>query len=208
LKIGLDIDGVILDFERTMSSYAELYDLLILKKDGVINDKEFNYLKRYNWTEDETKSFIDDYLVYATINSTSFIPLIKEMFELFKIENCQFEFITSRGSLKKETKLAVIEVFKKNGLPIDHIHWEVTDKVSKCMELGINIMIDDNPTICKELQNNKIKTLYFRDKDSEKITENEYLKEVSNVGEICRFVFNFTGLKNSTETYAKILKRS
>ena len=25
MKIGIDIDGVILDFERTMNSYAELY---------------------------------------------------------------------------------------------------------------------------------------------------------------------------------------
>ena len=32
MKIGLDIDGVLLDFERTMRSYAELYDLLILRK--------------------------------------------------------------------------------------------------------------------------------------------------------------------------------
>ena len=29
MKIGLDIDGVILDFERTMRCYAELYDLFI-----------------------------------------------------------------------------------------------------------------------------------------------------------------------------------
>ena len=35
MKIGLDIDGIILDFERTMRSYAKLYDLLILRKDGV-----------------------------------------------------------------------------------------------------------------------------------------------------------------------------
>ena len=35
MKIGIDIDGVILDFERTMRSYAELYDFLILKKEGV-----------------------------------------------------------------------------------------------------------------------------------------------------------------------------
>ena len=35
MKIGIDIDGVILDFERTMNSYAELYDLLILGKSGV-----------------------------------------------------------------------------------------------------------------------------------------------------------------------------
>ncbi len=63
MKIGLDIDGIILDFERTMRSYAELYDLLILRKDGVKDSNQFDYLKRYNWTDDEKKSFINNYLV-------------------------------------------------------------------------------------------------------------------------------------------------
>ena len=48
MKIGLDIDGVILDFERTMRCYAEIYDLLILKKNGVRKENEFDYLKRYD----------------------------------------------------------------------------------------------------------------------------------------------------------------
>ena len=104
MKIGLDIDGVILDFERTMRTYAELYDLLILKKDGVKDSSQFDYLKRYDWTQEEKKNFIDNYLVYATINRTPLIPLAKEMLELFQLEGYGFIFITSRGALKKETK--------------------------------------------------------------------------------------------------------
>ena len=42
MKIGLDIDGIILDFERTMRVYAELYDLLILRKNGVKNSNEID----------------------------------------------------------------------------------------------------------------------------------------------------------------------
>ena len=48
MKVGIDIDGIILDFERTMRTYAELYDLLILRKNGVVNPNEFDYLKRYD----------------------------------------------------------------------------------------------------------------------------------------------------------------
>ena len=70
MRVGLDIDGVILDFERVMRTYAEMYDLLILNKCDVINDNEFDYLKRYVWSEKEKKAFIDDYLVYATLHST------------------------------------------------------------------------------------------------------------------------------------------
>ena len=205
MKIGLDIDGIILDYERTMRTYAELYDLLILRKNGIKDSKKFNYLKRYDWTEEEKKDFIDNYLIHATINSTPLIPLVKEMLELFLIEGYEFEFITARGILKKETKEAVIKVFKKNNLPTDNIHWGVKDKISKCKELRINIMIEDNPKTCSLLKKNKIKTLYFRDKDNKKIKEDEYLKEVSNVGEICRYLFKEKGLKNSQEKYEEIL---
>lgn len=207
MKIGLDIDGIILDFERTMRTYAELYDLLILRKNGVENSRQFDYLKRYDWTDEEKKNFIDRYLVYATINSTRLIPLVKEMLELFQLEGYEFLFITARGLLKKETKEAVIQVFQKNNIPIDNIYWGVKDKVSKCDELGIDIMIEDNPSTCKLLRDNKIKTLYFRDKDNEKIQNGEFLTEVSNVGEICRYIFTSNGFKNSIEKYEKILIR-
>lgn len=207
MKIGLDIDGIILDFERTMRTYAELYDLLILRKNGVENSRQFDYLKRYDWTDEEKKNFIDRYLVYATINSTPLIPLVKEMLELFQLEGYEFLFITARGLLKKETKEAVIQVFQKNNIPIDNIYWGVKDKVSKCDELGIDIMIEDNPSTCKLLRDNKIKTLYFRDKDNEKVQNDEFLTEVSNVGEICRYIFTSNGFKNSIEKYEKILIR-
>ena len=207
MKIGLDIDGIILDFERTMRTYAELYDLLILRKNGVKNSRQFDYLKRYDWTDEEKKNFIDRYLVYATINSTPLIPLVKEMLELFQLEGYEFLFITARGLLKKETKEAVIQVFQKNNIPIDNIYWGVKDKVSKCDELGLDIMIEDNPSTGKLLRDNEIKTLYFRDKDNEKIQNGEFLTEVSNVGEICRYIFTSNGFKNSIEKYEKILIR-
>lgn len=208
MKIGIDVDGIILDFERTMRSYAELYDLLILRKNGVKNVKQFDYLKRYAWTKKEKDDFINNYLVHATLYKTPLIPLAKEMLELLKIEGYKVEFITARGLLKKETKESVIQVFKKNNLDIKNINWATKDKVSKCLELGIDIMIEDNPNICKLLQKAKIKTLYFRDKGNEKLKEDKYLTEVSNVGEICRYIFTSKGLKNNQEIYNDILKSS
>ncbi len=101
----------------------------------------------------------------------------------------------------------MIQVFKRNDLPVNNIHWGVKDKVSKCIELGIDFMIEDNPSTCKLLQSKKIKTLYFRDKDNEIIKESEYLKEVSNVGEICRCILNINGLKNNQDVYERILRR-
>lgn len=208
MKIGIDIDGIILDFERTMRTYAELYDLLILRKNGVVNPNEFDYLKRYDWTEEERTRFIDDYLVYATINSTPLIPLVKEMLKLFKVEGINYTFITSRGLLRKDTKNAVLTVFEKNDLPTDNIYFGVEDKVLKCKQLGIDIMIEDKPSTCKLLRDENIKTLYFRDKENEKLDEDSYLIEVSNIGEICRCIFKINGLRNSSSTYNRILKKA
>ena len=208
MKVGIDIDGIILDFERTMRTYAELYDLLILRKNGVVNPNEFDYLKRYDWIEEERTRFINDYLVYATINSTPLIPLVKEMLKLFKVEGINYTFITSRGLLRKDTKNAVLTVFEKNDLPTDNIYFGVENKVLKCKELGIDIMIEDKPSTCKLLRDQNIKTLYFRDKGNEKLDEDSYLIEVSNIGEICRCIFKINGLRNSGSTYNRILKKA
>lgn len=123
------------------------------------------------------------------------------MLELFKVEGYEFLFITSRGLLKRETKEAVKKVFEKNSIPTDNIYWGIKDKLTECKNLGIYLMIDDNPDTCKLLRDNKITTLYFRDKN------NEYLVEVSNIGEICRYIFTLNGFKNSQETYEKIVKK-
>ena len=39
MKIGIDIDGVILDYETKLRVYAEIYDVLELKGRGIINKK-------------------------------------------------------------------------------------------------------------------------------------------------------------------------
>lgn len=204
MLVGIDIDGIILDFERTMRSIAEIYDTLILNKNGVVND-EFNYLKRYDWTEEERKNFIDDYLVYATLNLTPFIPLAKEMLKIFDVEGIKYVFITARGSLKKDTIDAVKEVFRNNGIDTDKIYFGVTDKVSKCIELGVDYMIEDNPDTVDKLISNKINTIYFRDKDS-RVIEGDYLKNVSNIGDIVRYLISINGKKNSSDVFKKLLK--
>jgi len=49
-------------------------------------------------------------------------------------------------------------------------------------------MIDDSYDVCKKLSLNEIKTIYFRDKEMKVLEQNKNLKEVSNWGEICRYI--------------------
>ena len=204
MRIGIDIDGVIIDFERTMNTYAEMYDLLILRKKGKINSS-CNYPEKYDWNCEEIANFTKEYMPYATRNLTPFVPLAKEMLEILELEGIEYFFITSRGLINKNSKNEIINLFKKNNIRVDNIYFKVKDKVKLCKQLNIDIMIEDTPNICKNLSKNKIEVLYFRDKNSEIIKENNYLKEVSNTGEILRYIINKNKLRNTSCSYQKIL---
>ena len=49
MKIGIDIDRVILDYERVLKTYGDLYDFIELKKDGIINRNEQYLRNRYDF---------------------------------------------------------------------------------------------------------------------------------------------------------------
>ena len=60
-------------------------------------------------------------------------------------------------------------------------------KIEKCLELGIDFIIDDDPITCLEASQNNIKALYFKNNASDCLEENEYLKNVHNWGEIYKY---------------------
>lgn len=188
MRIGIDIDGVILDFERQMSFYAEIYDLLVLKKDGVVNKKAFSYLRRYNWTKEETKDFVDKYLIKGTMDC-NVIPGAKEVIDMLSLYN-EIYIITARGGIKKETISYVKNKLFENKINVSNICFNIKDKLEIVKKLNIDVMIEDNPDTCKILSSNGIKSLYLRDKNSRVLEENEYLIEVDNWGEILRILIN------------------
>ena len=189
MKIGIDADGVILDYERVVRAKAEIFDLLELKGNGVVNKEEHHFQKIYNWSETQILDFINKFFM----ESNKVTPLVagaKEVINYLKQDGHELIVITARGGFIEEMKDAAEEIFAKNNLTFDKIYWKADDKLSICQKENIDVMIDDYYVICEEISRNKIKTLYFRDKDMKKLQENEYLKEVSNWGEIYRYIKN------------------
>lgn len=183
--IGVDIDGIILDFERVIRTYAEMYDLLWLKKDGKKNN-EFFYMKQYDWTDEEKQAFKDFYLPYATRKS----PLVAgaiEALTILKSLGYKIVLITARGAMNPEIIEIVNEVLDLFGVPYDDIFFKQFDKVKVAKELGIKYMIDDSPHIVSSLADEGISSLYFRDKYAP-IIEHNLITEVSNWGEILRIL--------------------
>lgn len=189
MKIGLDVDGVILNSENEIRLKAELYDLLELKGKGVVHPNEFLNCDRYDWTKEELDNFRKKYFVEAS-NDSYPMPGAKQVLEKLRKDEHKLVIITARGITIKEMKQAAINKFKEYNLEFDQYFWEEESKLDICKKENIDVMIDDKASICKATSENKIKTLYFRDVNREKLEENEYLKEVNNWGEIYRYIYN------------------
>lgn len=191
MKIGLDIDGVIFNTENEIRVNAELYDLLELKGKGVAHPNGVIEEERYDWTKQQLDIFRRTYLIQSS-NDAGLMPGAKKVLEKLKKDGHELIIITARGLSVKEMKQTAIDKFKKHGLEFDKYYWEQENKLEACKKENIDIMIDDRATICNLTSKNKIKTLYFRDVNREKLKENEYLKEVNNWGEIYRYIYNLS----------------
>ena len=189
MKIGLDVDGVILDYARVLRVYGELYDFIELKKDGVVNKNELLLRKRYNWTEEERMNFIDKYFVKLS-KQTELVPGAKEVIQLLQKEEHELIVISARGVPIEEMEEVAKEKFKKENLTFSKFYWKQLDKLEVAQKEQIDYMIDDSYEVCKKLSENGIKTIYFRDKDMKKLEESENLIEVNNWGEIYRVIKN------------------
>jgi len=189
MKIGIDLDGVVIDSETTFRTYEEIFDIDTLKGNHLINKEEPKFQARYNWTKEQEKEFIDKYFLTVSKES-NLMSGFKEVYNLLKKQGHEFIVITARGRFIKEMKDDAIRVLKENKIEFDKYYWNIEDKLEICKREKIDIMIDDDWRIVQNLANNKIKTLYFRDTNLVKLEENEYIKEVNNWGEIYRKIYN------------------
>lgn len=187
MKIGIDIDGVILDYQRVLNTYGDLYDFIELKKDGIVSKNELYLRKKYNWTDEERMNFVNKYFLKLS-KQTHLIPGTKDVINMLKNEENELIIISARGGMIEEMKDVAINKFEKEGLSFDKYYWKQEDKLDVAKKEKIDVMIDDSYDVCKKLSSNGIKTIYFREKDMKKLEENENLKEVSNWGEIYRYI--------------------
>lgn len=187
MRIGIDIDGVILDFDQTLRVKQELYDVLILKRNSIVNEKETFFQAKYNWSEEEQNDFIQKEFI-KTSKECAFKPGAVEVINMLKKDGHELIIISSRGGIIKEMKEVAERRLEEKGLKFDKYFFVVKDKAKICKEENIDIMIDDYYKTCKSLVENKIMTLYFREYPTYELEENEYLKEVHNWGEIYRYI--------------------
>lgn len=187
MKIGIDLDGVVIDSETTFRTYEEIFDIDILNGNNLINREEPKFQARYNWTKEQEKEFIEKYFLKISKES-NLMSGFMATYELLKQQGHEFVVITARGGFIKEMKDDAIRLLNENNIKFDKYYWHIDDKLEICQKENVDIMIDDDWKIIKKLAENKIKTLYFRDTNLMKLEENEYIKEVNNWGDIYRYI--------------------
>ena len=187
MKIGIDLDGVVIDSETTFRTYEEIFDIEILKGNNLIDREEPKFQGRYNWSKEQEQEFINNYFLRVSRESNLMSCFIA-VYNLLKSKGFEFVVITARGGHVKEMKDDAERILNENGITFDKYYWQVENKLEVCQKENIDIMIDDDYKIIEQISSNKIKTLYFRDTNLKKLEENEYIKEVNNWGDIYRII--------------------
>lgn len=182
-KLALDLDGVVFDSENLYRVYTEMYDVDVKNGNNIINNAERIFQKRYNWGENENSLFLNTYSKTILENANIMtgaeivIPKLTKYFDII--------IVTARSD--EEMKYA-LEKFEKVNLNMVKVYNNEQKKIDKFIEEKVDYVIDDDSAICVNASNNNIHALYFKNNASDKLEENEYIKNVNNWGEIYRYL--------------------
>lgn len=187
MKIGVDVDGVIINSDEAIRVEAELYDLFNIRANG-IQKKEGAMLaeEMYDWNQDEINEFVAN-RIYDVSHEAPFVPGAIRILKQLQKDGHELILITARGRIISESETE--ERLKEAKLEFSKKYYKEREKVGVAKKENIDIMIDDRGTICKAMSENKIHGLYLRDVNRPKFEENEYFHEVNNWGEIYRFIY-------------------
>lgn len=155
MKIGIDLDGVVIDSETTFRTYEEIFDIDILKGNNLINRKEPKFQARYNWSSNQEKEFIEKYFLKVSRESGLMSGFIA-IYDLLKKQGHEFVVITARGGYVKEMKDDAIRLLEENNIKFDKYYWNVEDKLEICKKEKVDIMIDDDWNIIEKTADCKI----------------------------------------------------
>ena len=170
MKIGIDIDGVLTDFEKWQlevgSKFFIKYNKNIVNPNGYDSDDVFNVTKELD------SEFWRDYL-YDYAKNEPARKFAGEVIDKLKDKGYEIYIITARyltdrnDDLGNNMRNTVINWLKENNINYDKIIFSPDDKFEICKENNINIMIEDRveninniskimPVVCFDAAYNKM----------------------------------------------------
>ena len=146
MRIGIDIDGVLTDFEKWQldvgSKFFLKYNKNIVVPDGYDSDVVFNVTKEMD------SEFWNEYL-YDYAQNEPARKFSNEVIDKLRRKGYEIYIITARyltdknNDLGKEMRKIVKDWLKNNKINYDKIIFSPEDKLEICKENNIDIMIED-----------------------------------------------------------------
>jgi len=133
MKIGIDVDGVLLDYEKGMLSNAEIFDIEKCRGNGIIYKDNFFVQDKYDWSEEEKKRFISENL-FLVSKESSIMPGAKYVLNKLKQMGSELIIISARGKEGNEMIDIVMKKFSEQNISFDKYYWKVQNKAQICKD--------------------------------------------------------------------------
>ena len=189
MKIGIDYDGVIMDSERALRFTSEKWSISKLNK-PLINPSEVSLEHRFGWTDTESKMFFTE-CYDKTVKDCNFMPGALEILKKLSELGHEFYLITLRGCFRKQEVTITKKQLKHFPIKFKQIVWGERNKAQKCKELGLDMMIEDNPANVDLFKGSNIEILYLQDHQIRSVTQK-----------------NVTTVHSWMDIYREVLKRT
>ena len=168
MKIGIDIDDVLTNTSEMLVTYAQLFSIEDLEKNGYIGKENVYKIvngdtieKNMNWNKEQVDKFKKKYHEYI-LSNCNIKPLAKETVDKLISERHEIHFVTARnklGDLISDSYKVSEELLSKNKIQYYKLVTECSDKLSYCKENNIDVFIDDKLETCKSIATSKTKAL-------------------------------------------------
>ena len=161
MRIGVDIDNVLSNFNDVLLNKYIKHDKSINGK-GIVNQDVY-IRDMFNWDKEYEEKFYKENIEYFA----SFFEPIKECskyIKLLKEEGNTIYIISGRdnGEYSNPYRMT-IDWLKKYDIVYDKLFlvdaYNSHSKTEVCLEYNIDVMIDDSKRMCKDIQDNGIRTL-------------------------------------------------
>ena len=174
MNIGIDIDGVLTDYQRSIIDYGT--KMCIDEKWPIdIDVTKYLELDTFNWNEEQSEKYWNRYMVEKYLIESPVRTFAPEVIKKLKQEGNKIYLITARTDeeLPKEHRGKMKQITKKwlksKKIKYDKLMFE-TEKLQPCLENYIDVIIEDCPENIRNLSS-QIKVIKF---------DCQYNKDVNN----------------------------
>lgn len=189
MKIGIDIDDTILFTAESMFKYADIYKNEIPKTQinvdclGFIRDGYY-INAYYGWDHKTTISFFNKYYK-KILNECTMLPEVDDIIRKLKSDGHSIHFVTARlmNIDGCDTENITKKSLEKYKIPYDSLNLQVHDKLYFFKRNNLDLCIEDNYEMCRQMTDNGIKSLLMTTKMNSNVPSNDIIR-VNNWHEI------------------------